>query len=138
MRTKTEIFTAILNKLKTDKVRYRAELSREVLTDFPLFNRIIQVMEDSGLVKRGYMFAPSWGRQRETLEIMPAANNETLVIKALANVLAPTLSECFEEWCDRKRGTAASPSTEEMEKDNEMTKTFKLFRRLFKSEESKE
>jgi len=123
--------------LKTDKVRYRAELSREVLTDFPLFDRMVQVMEDSGLVKRGYMFAPS-GRQRETLEVMPAANNETLVIKALAKVLAPTLSECFEEWCDRKRGTAASPSAEEMEKDNEITKTFKLFRRLFKSEESKE
>jgi len=137
MRTKTEIFTQILNTLKADKVRYRAELSREILTDFPLFDCIIQVMEDSGLVKRGYMFAPS-GRQRETLELMPAANNETLVIKALAKVLAPTLSECFDEWCDRKRGTAASPSVGELEKANGKTRTYELFRRLFKSEESKE
>lgn len=137
MRSKTELFTEILNKLRADKVRYRAELSREVLTDFPLFNRIIQVMEDSGLVKRGYMFAPS-GRQRETLELMPAANNETLVIKALAKLLAPNLNEVFDEWVDRKRGIAASASAEQLEKSAKMTKTFNLFRRLFKSEESKE
>lgn len=137
-RTKTELFVEILNKIRTDKVRYRAELSRETLTDFPLFNRIVQSMVDSGLIKSAYVFDSQSSRQREQLEIMPAANNETLVIKALAKLLAPNLNEVFDEWVDRKRGIAASASAEQLEKSAKMTKTFNLFRRLFKSEESKE
>jgi len=140
MRTKTEIFVEILNKIKADKIRFRAELSREVLTDFPLFDKIVQHMVDGGLIKKSYGYDPQSerpNRQREQLEIMPAANNETLVIKTLAKVLAPTLSECFDEWASRK--TAPDHRTlEELEKDNAGTKTFNLFRRLFPSERNKE
>lgn len=140
-RTKTELFVEILNKIKTDKIRFRAELSREVRTDFPLFDKIVQHMVDGGLIKRTYGFDPQSkrpNRQREQLEIMPAADNEILVIQTLARVLVPTLADAFNEWADRKRGTSASPSAKVLRQAAEKTKTFNLFRRLFKSEASKE
>jgi len=139
-RTKTELFVEILNKIKTDKIRFRAELSREVRTDFPLFDKIVQHMVDGGLIKRTYGYDPQSerpNRQREQLEIMPAADNETLVINTLAKVLAPTLSEAFSEWADRKHGAVDHRTIGELQQDSEKTKTFELFRRLFKSEESK-
>lgn len=135
-RNRAEIVSEILDKLKERRFVNRAELSRETLTDPDLFKKIIECLKETGIVKSRYISTP---RQREMLEVTPSIEDSELVIKALSKILAPSLSDLFNVWYDRRHPTAELQKTsEELGKEASAKRAFNLVRRSFRSEREKE
>lgn len=136
-RTRAEIFQEVVERLKEDKHRIKAELYRDVLTDYELFSKIIEALKETSIVRSEYIFTPS-GRQRELLIATDRIRDTERLVQALGRVIAPNLKTLFETWYFSKHPIRDRRTIEELEKDKENKRTFNLVRKLFPSEREQE
>lgn len=125
-RSRAQIFQETVDQIKKRKFVARAELSRDILTDGGLFNKIIESLKEMGVIQSNYVFTPT-GRQREMLIATPNLENSELLIRALGRVVAPTLKEMFDIWYTRRHQAAEPQKTsEELEKEKRDKKFMSL------------
>lgn len=115
--------------IKKRKIVARAELAREILTDTRLYNKCIEALKETGIVKSSYVFTPT-GRQREMLEATPNLENSGLIIRALAKILSPSLRELFDEWYGKRHAAVDTRTKEELEKEKKGHSTIDLLSEL--------
>lgn len=134
-RTRAEIFQAIVEKIRLRKLAGKGELAREIFTDQRLFDQCVNAMEKVGMIRFVYTFDPK-GKQRRVIESLNIDDTE-LYIKALSEVLAPSLAELLEEYYGR-RAPEPRMTSEELAKEKDNRKFFGLVRRSFESERTRE
>lgn len=135
-RNRTTIFNEVIERLRQHQRIGRAELSRKLLTDPQLYKKIIDALEELGMIRRYYFFNSS-GRQIEMLDAVDLDDNQ-LIIKALSKILAPSLRELLDLYWTKRHPTAEVQKTsEELEKEASAKRAFNLVRRSFHSERAK-
>lgn len=134
-RTRTEIFHGIVEKIRLRKLIGKGELSKEIFTDQRLFDQIINAMEKVGMIRFVYTFDPN-GKQRRVIEALNI-DDTGLYIKALSEIIAPSLAELLEEYYGR-RAPEPRMTSEELAKEKDNKRFFNLVKRSFSSQRATE